>query len=101
VYWRPAGLPLFRRKRAPIGAGLGGARVYTDEELREGTRLEIEVFLPEGRSVVCQVEVVWVDKLPDGAAARFDVGIAFIAIRPDDRERISSVLDQKTAIDEK
>ena len=95
VYWRPAGgLPLFRPKRKSIGRAVGGARVYADDELREGTRLEIEVFLPDGTSVVCKVEVVLVDELPEGAVARFDVAVEFIAIRLHDRERISSVLDQ-------
>jgi hypothetical protein len=92
VYWRPVGLPLFRRKGRPIGKTLGGARVYTDEELTEGTRLELEVFLPDGTSVTCKVQVASVDKLPDGGPARFDVEVEFIAILPHDRERISCVL---------
>lgn len=94
VYWRPAGgLSLFRPKRKSIGPALGGARVYTDDVLTGGTRLELEVFLPDGTSVVCKVEVVSVDGLPEGAVARFDVAVELIAIRPQDRERISSVLD--------
>ncbi len=95
VYWRPVGLPLFRRKRRPIAGTLGGARVYTDEELRERTRLEIEVFLPDGTSVICNVQVASGDKLPEGGPARFDMEVEFIAIRPHDRERISGVLVQK------
>jgi hypothetical protein len=88
-------LPLFRRKRKPSGKTLGGARVYTDEELKEGTRLELEVFLPDGASVTCKVQVASVDELLEGGPARFDVEVEFIAIRPYDRERISTVLVQK------
>jgi hypothetical protein len=86
------GLPLFRRKRRPSGKALGGARIYTDEELTEGTRLELEVFLPDDTSVSCKVQVVSVDKLPESAPARFDAEVEFIAIRPHDRERIAGVL---------
>ena len=95
VYWRPVGLPLFRRKRKPIGKSMGGARVYTDEELSEGTRLELEVFLPDGTSATCKVQVASVDKLPESGPARFDVAVEFTALRPNDRERISAVLVQK------
>ncbi len=101
VYWRPAGgLPLFRPKRKSIGRAVGGARVYADDELREGTRLEIEVFLPDGTSVVCKVEVLSVDALAEGAPALFDVEVEFIAIRPGDRERISCVLVENASVAE-
>ncbi len=94
VYCSPVGLPLFPGKRRPLDIGLGGVRVYTDEELKEGSRLELEIFLPDGTSVVFKVEVVWVDKLPEGAPARCDVGLMFTAIHPQYRERLSSVLKQ-------
>jgi hypothetical protein len=53
------------------------------------------VFLPDGTSVSCKVQVVSVEKLPEGAPAPLDVEVEFIALRPDDRERISGVLVQK------
>jgi hypothetical protein len=100
VYWRPVGLPLFRSRRRRSRRALGGARVYTDEELKEGTRLELEVFLHDGTSVGCKVQVVSVDKLAEGAPALFDVEIEFVAIRPGDRERITSVLVEDICLDE-
>jgi uncharacterized protein (TIGR02266 family) len=93
VYWRPAGLPFFRRRRTST-QDLGGALVCLDETLEEGDRLEIEVFLPDRSSVVCKAEVAWVDRLPAGALARFEVGLRFTVIAPDDRERLSAVLQQ-------
>jgi hypothetical protein len=36
--------------------------------------------------------VAWVDPLTHGAPARFDVGLEFTALRPGDRERLSSVI---------
>jgi len=93
VYWRAVGLPFFWRKKTS-SEDLGGVRVYLDEKLKEGGRLEIEVFLPDGTSVVCKVEVAWVEKLPERAPARFDAGLKFTAIAPGDRQRLSSVLEQ-------
>jgi len=93
VYWTPVGLPLFRRRKTSI-EDLGGVLVYLDEKLKEGARLKIEVFLPDGTSVVCKAEVDWIDRLPQGAPARFEVGLKFTAIAPRDRERLSAVLQE-------
>jgi len=93
VYWRAVALPFFRRRKTSI-EDLGGVLVYIDEKLKEGARLEIEVFLADGTSVVCKVEVAWVDTLPERAPARFDVGLKFTAIAPGDRERLSTLLER-------
>lgn len=92
VYWRAHGLPFFRRKKST--EDLGGVVVHVDEKLKEGTRLKIEIFLPDGTSVVCKVEVAWIDSLPESAPARFDAGLKFTAITPGDRQRLASVLEQ-------
>ena len=83
----------FLARRRRIDPGLGGLRVYTDEKMKVGTRLEIEVFLQDETSVACTTEVVWVEKLPAGAAALHDVGLRILAIHPHDRERLSKVLE--------
>jgi hypothetical protein len=88
------GLGLFRRRRRGLEPALGGVRVYTDEETKEGSRLEIEIFLPDGTTVICKVGVVRVELLPPGSPATYDVGLCFIAIHPHDRERLSPVLKQ-------
>ncbi len=93
VYFNTLRLPLFGRKRRRIGDPLGGMCVYTDEEPKEGVPLELEVFLPDGTSVVCRVEVAWLETLPDGGPARCDVGLRLTAIHPHDRERLSTVLE--------
>ena len=86
---------LFRWKRRRwSGDPLGGVCIYSDDQPKRGAPLEIEVFLPDGTSVVCRAEVAWVEALPDGAPARCDVGLAFTAIHPHDRQRLSSVLEQ-------
>lgn len=95
VYFTRLGFRFFRRRRksAP-NAQAEGIRVYTDEEPKPGSFLEMEVFLPDGTSVLCKAEVAWVDALPHGGPARFDVGLELTSIHPHDRERLSSVLDR-------
>jgi hypothetical protein len=93
VYFGRTVWPLFRRRRKSADDGLGGVKVYTDEAPREGSRLAIEIFLPDESSIVCKVEVAWVDRLPANAPARCEVGLQFIAIHPQDRPRLAAVLE--------
>jgi hypothetical protein len=91
VFCRPLGQPLFGRRKA-VDVSLGGLRVYADDPPEAGDRLELELFLPDHSELVCTVEVVWVDDLPEGSPARHDVGVKFVSISPADRERLSTVL---------
>jgi hypothetical protein len=68
-------------------------RVYTDEEAEPGARCRLEIFLPDGSSVVCRTEVAWVERLPAGGPARFDVGLRLTAIHPLDRARLAGVVE--------
>ena len=93
VYFTRAGsFPRLFRNRSPPGDSLGGIRVFTDEEPESGVPLRLEIFLVDGTSVTCRATVDWVEELPDGSPARFDVGLRFEAIRPGDRERLSPML---------
>jgi hypothetical protein len=89
---RPAGLALFHHARHTKDVSLGGCRVFTDEELAVGTRLDLDVLLSEGSSVRCWAEVVWRVRLENGAPARFDVGLKFLDLAPDDIQRLATVL---------
>jgi hypothetical protein len=71
---------------------LGGLRVFTDDPPDPGESLHAEIFLLDGTSVTCRVVVAWVDELKAAGQCRYEVGLAFTAIRPDDRERLASVL---------
>jgi c-di-GMP-binding flagellar brake protein YcgR len=90
VFCRPVGRPLFRRRTADVS--LGGMRLFADEAPKQGDRLELELFLPGEIEITCRVEVVWTEELPEGAPARFDVGVKFVDIGPQDRERLALVL---------
>jgi PilZ domain-containing protein len=93
AYFRPAGLPLFRRR--PKDGDLGGVCVHTDEKVRPGSRMKLEVFLPNDTSVVCQVRVAWIERLPEGAPARYDVGLRLTAIDPRQRDLLGTALGHR------
>jgi len=89
---RPVGPLAGRDARLVNDISLGGLRAYTDDHHREGERLELELLLPDGGSATCLAEVVWIDCLPDGGPARFDVGLRFVDAADEDLERIGKVL---------
>src|SRR5215472_12897153 len=81
LYWRPAGIHLLAQRK-PIDVSLGGVRIYSDENLRVGELLKMEFFLPDVTPVTYTAEVVWIEPLPAGSPARFDVGLKFIQLEP-------------------
>jgi hypothetical protein len=91
---RPAG-PLTRVAPRQVGdISVGGLRAYSDEAQTPGTRLELELFLPAGASVTCLAEVVWTEALPAGAPARFEMGLRFVEVEPEELNRIAAVLEE-------
>jgi hypothetical protein len=97
VLCRPLGKPLFRRAQ-PIDVSEGGLRIYADEPMSVADRLEIELFLPDGSSIECNVEIVWVEALAGAAPARFDVGLRFLDPSRSLLERLAAVLDRGTPL---
>jgi c-di-GMP-binding flagellar brake protein YcgR len=92
IYVRPVGARAYAVKRQVNDISLGGLRAYSDEGVKPGTRLEMELFFSDGDSATVLAEVVWVEALPEGAPARFDVGLRYVQARPEDLERIAQVL---------
>lgn len=76
-------------------ASLGGLRAYSDEARRTGERLELELSFGDGDPATVLAEVVWIETLPEGAPARYDVGMRFIDATDADQERIARALDGK------
>lgn len=83
---------MLHHKRNAQDISLGGARVFSDEEFAVGSRLDLDVLLPDESMVRCWAEVVWVVALGPAADARFDVGLRFTDMAPEDVQRLSSVL---------
>lgn len=70
------------RQREPVDVSLGGVRIFSDDPLKIGELLKMEFFLPDVEPVTYTAEVVWIDALPAGAPAKFDVGLKFIQLDP-------------------
>jgi hypothetical protein len=80
------------RQREPIDLSLGGVRIFSDEALRIGELFKLEFFLPDVAPVTYTAEVVWIEPLPEGAPARYDVGLKFIQLEPDALRLLLQVL---------
>jgi len=83
VCYRPA--RLFGPRKVARDVSRGGIKVFTDDPFDVGTRLEIELFLPEGESLTIDVRVAWVREIVDGEA-RYEAGLEFLAM---DEQRVA------------
>jgi c-di-GMP-binding flagellar brake protein YcgR len=72
---------------------LGGIRIFSNERIRKGKRLEMELFLPKGYSLTVTAKVVWVRPLPKGSASPFDMGLEFISLPPNAMTELKTVLE--------
>jgi len=86
------GASFFSRRESVINIGFGGIRVYSDKELKIGKRLELELFLPDKTSMVCTSKVVWQTLLPEGAVAKYEIGLEFLEMSPDALRCLAKVL---------
>lgn len=95
VFWRSPGL---RGPRRPVkDVSLGGMRMYSDESIPVGTRLELELLLPGEGTLELLARVVWVELLPAGEPARCDVAVEFLDVPERARGLLDAVLSQAGA----
>ena len=81
VYYRSP--RLFAPRKPARDVSMGGVRVLTDSEFSLGQRLEIELFLPDGRSFSADVRVAWLRALPGDEFAKFEAGLEFLGLDPE------------------
>jgi hypothetical protein len=74
-----------------------GVRIYSDEQVREDDQLEIELFLPNGHTIIATARVAWINELPPGQNARFDVGLEFINLPANAARELKYALDHKSS----
>ncbi len=60
--------------------------------MKVGELLKMEFFMPDEAPVTYTAEVVWIEPLPAGALARFDVGLKFIQLEPATLRLLAKVL---------
>lgn len=77
--------------------GAGGICVIIKEDLGLFQGVDLELYLDDTRPPIkCGGTVVWVVKKSDSSkksAHLYDTGVEFIDIRPEDRDRISEVVE--------
>jgi hypothetical protein len=90
AFWKPA--RLLSSPAQLIDLGGGGVRLFSDEEMKVGDRLDITLFTPEGEDIEATVRVVWVNVLQPDADAAFDVGLTFERVQPEHAERLTRLV---------
>jgi hypothetical protein len=93
VYCRPAGLKFLSKHEESIDVSLGGVRVYSDEELKIGDRLTMELFVKDQPSVHFDAEVAWIEALEQGAPGKFDVGLKYVHLDAETEALLAKVLE--------
>ncbi len=94
VFCRPAGILRFHNQGSAVDVSLGGARVFSDEPSKQGAHFELELLLPDGNTIVCKAVVAWIEELPAGSPAVYDLGLQFTDVSDEDKAKLASVLDQ-------
>jgi hypothetical protein len=91
LYARPARLRRVDRQQV-LDASLGGIRIYSDDDYKQDSPLELDLFLKDGTCLRCDARVAWTKKLPAGAVARYEVGLAFTEVSPTALDQLKTVL---------
>jgi hypothetical protein len=81
-------------KLRTVNMSLGGARVYSDDRLKLGTKLQLELLAGADSTVQVLACVVWVDELDAGAPARYDVGVEFLDVPEEMTSRLAAILQK-------
>jgi len=79
-------------KRPVSDMSLGGVRIFSDEHLEVGERLELEFFLPDGLSVRAIAKVAWIKEMSEKAEALYDLGMEFVEMSDEVKEKLREVL---------
>ena len=72
-----------------------GVCIFSPMEPEQGESFKIVLKPPEARSIPVIAKLVWSDKLEIDDKAVFGMGIRFMAIAPEDRQYIATVVEQE------
>ena len=88
VFCRAAGIIT---RRHPIDMSLGGVRIYSDQKFAKGERLTLEMMTSDALTTFT-AEVVWIEDLPPGSPATYDVGLRFHDVDPTQAAILEKIL---------
>jgi len=91
LYWRVGGL---RSAWKPVDVSFGGIRMYSDDPFEVGTRIELELLVP-GEAIEFHARVVWIESLPAGGPALYDVGLEFLELSDGAKQHLGALLADK------
>ena len=74
------GARLLGPRQTARDVSLGGLKIATDDALKVGKRIEIELFLADELRVTCTVRVAWIREAGPGGIARYDAGLEFVGL---------------------
>jgi hypothetical protein len=90
MLWRSPGV--VANLSRTVNMSLGGARVFSDELLKLGTRLHVELLANPESVIKVLARVVWIDELEAGSPARYDVGLEFLDVPEEMSSRLAILL---------
>src|SRR5262245_56974458 len=91
MLWRLLGMVA---KLRTVNMSLGGARVYSDDRLKLGRQLRLELLAGPDSTVQVLARVVWIDELGPGDPARYDVGLEFLDVPAEMTSRLAAILQK-------
>jgi hypothetical protein len=92
MLWRSPGLAA--KLSRTVNVSMGGARVFSDERMKLGSKLNLELMPEPDLSVLVLARVAWIDELQEGAPARFDVGLEFLDVPEEMVSRLAAILQR-------
>ena len=99
IHCRPAGEDFFAQRLEPVDISFGGLRTYSDDEYRVGAFLRLDIFFSGVAPVTLSTEVMWVKPLRKGALARFELGLAFVDLKPDALNVLRRLFSEAEGVD--
>jgi hypothetical protein len=92
MLWRSPGLAV--KLSRTVNVSMGGARVFSDDRMKVGSKLNLELLPDPDTSVQVLARVAWIDELEDGAPARYDVGLEFLDVPEEMVSRLAAILQR-------
>jgi PilZ domain-containing protein len=92
MLWRSPGLAA--RFSQTVNVSMGGARVFSDDRMKIGAKLNLELLPDPDTSVQVLARVAWIDELGEGAPALYDVGLEFLDVPEEMVSRLAAILQR-------